>query len=423
MECHVSAPLPIPARACLLLCLLVAGPAAAGLSGRVDVLMQADNREFNGQGRLEGQGDVVYANARYGLRSGLSLALRRREGVDEAHLYRLFVEKRLVLRRFPERSLQLSLGRLQRADGLGFYTLDGAILQAQDGRVRVETYAGRPGRMEDYRGLTARALYGADVHYRIPARPWPWQGTARLGWQRIVDERHEDRINWGWQSLAAGGSRASLFQGTYLPAQRRLANLQARIQADITEQYLTRLDFETYRPDGASLSFRDRFYSHYALGGQQTLSGELHYRARRDLAGYLQLRQVWREAGQGGHGIGLHADGRLRRGQSWQAWIDRLVLGDDSSSGLYVQGSGALSSRRRITLSGAIQFQQRRPGGLERVLGLEARLQQALHADLHASCFASLVVNGRRQNEYRAGVRIAYFFDDRRRLPSVEGLR
>ncbi len=403
---------------CLLPCLLFAGMATAGLSGRIDALMQADKRVFADQGQIEGRGDLLFVDDEQGIRSGLSLALRRRDGDDQAHLYQLFVEKRFLQTLIPGQQLHVSLGRLQRADGLGFYTLDGARLRLQGQRLSVNAYAGRPARIEDFLGISAQALYGVDVHYPLPSRAGMGPGTLRLGWQRLVDERFVDRINAGWRTAAGKASLASLLQGTYLPAERRLENVQAYVEGNVSKKSFARLRFETYTPSHARLSFRQRFYAHYALNGQMTLSGEWHHRPRHDLSGQLRLRHVWRESPQGGYanngyGISLDVSGRRPRGQTWGAQFDHLRLHDNQNIGLYFQYVAALTAKRRSVISGIVQFQQRRLIGNNRVLGLEAQVEQAIRADLYASCFVSFIHNSHLQNEYRAGVRLSYLFDDR----------
>lgn len=406
------------APACLLVSLLFTGMAVAGLSGRVDALMQTDNRAFADQGQIEGRGDLLFTDDAQGLRSGLSLALRHRDGDSQAQLYQLFVEKRLPQTLLSGEQLDVSLGRLQRADGLGFYTLDGAQLHMQGLRLSVNAYAGRPGRIEDFRGLSAQALYGVDMQYPIPAQAGMGPGTLRLGWQRLVDDRFVDRINAGWRTSAKKASVASLFQGTYLPVERRLENVQAYIEGEVSKKSFARLRFETYTPSNTRLTFHQRFYAHYAQERQMTLSGEWHQRAKRGVSGQLRLRRVWREDSQGGYannGIGINLDvrGRRPRGQTWGIQFDHLRLYDDHNTAIFAQFGSSLSAKQRGMVSGVVQFQDRRLIGRNRVLGLEGKLEQVIRSDLYGSYFFSFIYNSHLQNEYRAGVRVSYFFDNR----------
>ncbi len=411
-------PYPFAVPVFLLAGLFFAGMATAGLSGRLDALMQTDKRAFAHQGQIEGRGDLLFIDDERRLRSGLSLALRQREGVNETRLYRLFMEKHFPRTFFSEQRLDIRLGRLQRADGLGFYTLDGARLHMRGQGLSVDAYAGRPGRIEGFRSFSARMLYGADVHYPLPLRAG--MGTLRLGWQRLIDDRSVDRINAGWRTSAAKASVAALLLGTYLPVQRRLENMQAYVEGEVSKKSFARLRFDTYRPSHARLSFRQRFYAHYARNGQMTLSGEWHQRLRQNVRGQLRLRRVWRESTLGGYadnglGISLDASGRRPRGQTWAAQFDHLRLHDDQNTGLYFQYGTALTAKRRSVVSGVVQFQARRLIGHNRVLGLEAQVEQVIRADLYASCFVSFIHHSSLHNEYRAGVQISYFFDDRSR--------
>ncbi len=412
----LSCPFVVPL--CLLAGLSFAGMATAGISARLDALMQTDNRAFADQGQFEARGDMSYADAARKIRTGLSLALRRRDGVSEARLYQLYVEKGLSPGLLPEHRLVVGLGRFQRADGLGFYTLDGAQLRLRGPRLGAGIYAGRAGRIAGFRGLDAQTLYGADVRYALPAQPGLGPGTLRLGWQRLVDVRSVDRITAGWRTSPGEAALTTLLQGSYLPAQRRLENVQAVVAGNLSEQFLARLRFETYTPSQARLTFRQRFYAHYARKGQMTLSGEWHQRLRQGVSGQLCLRRVWREAPEGGytdngHGLSLEAGGRRPRGRTWSAQFDHLRLRDDQNTGLYFQLGAALSARRRGAVSGVAQFQQRRLIGANRVLGLEAQVEQAVRAGLYASAFVSFIHNSNLHDEYRAGVRLSYYLDDR----------
>ncbi|HEB93426.1 MAG TPA: hypothetical protein ENI94_08165 [Gammaproteobacteria bacterium] len=409
-------PYPFAVPVFLLAGLFFTGVATAGLSGRVDVLMQADKRAFVHQGQIEGRGDLLFADDEQGLRSGLSLSLRQREGGSEARLYQLFVETRFPQARLSDQQIHVSLGRLQRADGLGFYTLDGAQLRMQGQRLSINAYAGRPGRIEGFHSLSARALYGADVHYPLSVRSG--KGMLRLGWQRLADDRSVDRINAGWRTSAGNASVAALLQGSYLPAQGRLENMQAQVEGKVWKKSFARLRFETYTPSHFRLSFRQRFYAHYARNGQMTLSGEWHQRSWQDVHGQLRLRRVWREIARGGYannglGISLDASGRRPRGQTWAAQFDHLRLHDDQNTGLYFQYGTALTAQRRSIASAVVQFQERRLIGRNRVLGLEAQVEQAIRAGLYVSCVVSFIHNSNLHSEYRAGVRLSYLFDDR----------
>ena len=390
--------------------------AFGGLYGKAELLMQTDNRVHGGEGMMEGRGDLAWDDG-HGMSGGLSLALRRRDGSGESHLYQLFVARRIELD--PQgQHLQLAVGRLQRADALGLYTLDGATAAWQGKTMTFQAYAGRPRRMEDYRGVSAQALYGIDAHYRLPANAVP--GRARLGWQRLMDGEHADRLNFGWQSAAVGRLPATLLQGFWLPGGSRLQDLQARIEGDLDKRTFARLEFESYRPDQRRLDFRERFYLHYALGEQRSLRAELQRRFAGAMRGLLRLSRVWRDDPRGemrdrGHGLAAELDGRLPRGPFWRARLDHLQLEMDRRSALYLQGDGALDATRRLSLRAVLQWQDSALGGQNRALGLEAQAEQMLRGNLYASAFLSLIHNTRLADEYRAGLRLSWRLDDRLR--------
>ena len=92
----------------------MANSSDAGLYGRIDVRVQADNLYAESNGFVEELADVTYVDEQHGISSGLSMAFRQGDE-NEGNLYQLFLEKNLG------QYSSFTLGRMQRADSLGFW--------------------------------------------------------------------------------------------------------------------------------------------------------------------------------------------------------------------------------------------------------------------------------------------------------------
>jgi len=388
----------------MLLAAVHSGAGWAGVVGRFDSRVQVDNRYVDDELMLEQRGEITLNNRPQGTRMGLSFALRQRDEEGAAQIYRLFAEKW-----FPSSGTRLTLGRTERSDSLGFYTLDGVMLDWSAKRLGLHLYAGIPGHIDDYRSIEGGSLHGIELQFR-PADPERFLRHARLGWQRFRDGADSDRLSWG---LTAGTRNevAYRFSGVYAVQEARLEEAAGQIRGDAGRKIGWQIAGQIYQPRRPWLTFRERYYALYALGRQSVVRGALHYRPRDRTEWSLDGRHVARE--QGDSGYGLSGGVRVWGGSGWrrELRLTLLRLGDEVTGGAWFQLRKPLGSRSRVRLSTALQYQEKALYGVDRSAGAELDLERMVRADLYLSLFASYLRNSRLEDEYRAGARLTWYLD------------
>ncbi len=115
--------------------LLAAGPVWGAVSGTLETRLQYDSY-FERESYLEQWVDLDYRN-RDGAAAGLLAVAGSGRGAALTNLHRLFVSKRFAAAA-PE--LDLKLGRFERSDAAGLYTLDGLSLGWRRGAARWELF-------------------------------------------------------------------------------------------------------------------------------------------------------------------------------------------------------------------------------------------------------------------------------------------
>jgi len=388
----------------MLLAVVYGGQGWAAMVGRFDSRMQVDNRYFDDELMLEQRGEVTLNNRPQGIRMGLSFALRQRDDRGAARLNRLFAEKR-----FPSAGTMLTLGRTERSDSLGFYTLDGVMLDWSGEQLGLHLYAGIPSRIDDYRSIEGEMLHGIELHFR-PSDSNRFLRQARLGWQYYRDETSSDRLSWG-MTARTRSQVDCLFAGVYVLEEARLEDVSVQARRDAGKNGTWQLSWQIHRPRRPWLTFRERYYSLYALGRQSVVRGDFHYRLSKGVEWSMGGRHVAREQGDAGYGltagVELSADSGWRR----ELQFTLLRLGDDTTGGAWFQLGKPVSSRNRITLRTALQYQDKALYGVDRSAGVELDMERMVRADLYFSLFASYLRNSRLDDEYRAGVRLTWYLD------------
>ncbi len=399
--------------------MLVVGAAQAGISGRFETWVEQDNRQLHSESGFEERLGLLYNNPASGLRSGLSLALSQRQGKRDETLTLLYLEKPL-----NDKRTLLSLGRLQRSDAFGFYTLDGLLFKQIISRATLTLYGGVPSRIEGFRSVDGEALYGFDVQTSA-VQFNNYKLDSRFGWQRLKQSNTVNRVNIGGrgihqQTAIALFPSAFSFAGSYLVGEQTWESVQLNAHRDFENNMRLRMDYETYQPDKDELTFKDRFYSLYAHGRQSQFKLGYQLNQRQQHTWSLSGRRVTREFGSNGYGLVATMDYRSDHGWRLATQFNHLALADERLNGLYLEAEKALSSMVRGTLSGVFQQQQKRLTGDNRSTGIEARLERrvklkVLPSALWFSAETIYIHNSRLVNEYRIAMRLSYSFDDRTR--------
>ena len=398
----------LPVVAGALLVVFPEGGGAVLTAGRFDTRLQVDNRHFEDRLTLEQRGELTLRQPGRGVRLGTAFAVRRHGAAGEAQLYRLFLE-----RRSGDGAATLTVGRTERSDSLGFYTFDGAELAWSRERMAFRLYAGIPRRIDDYRSIEGKGLYGIGWRYH-PPEGYRFLRWLRVGWQRYRATESSDRLSWGIGAGRREGVNGH-FTGVYVFPQDRLEEGVAQIRGNAGEKGGWLLSWQIWQPRRPWLTFRERFYSLYARGRQSVLRGDFRYRPRPGVEWSLGGRRVMRERGEAGFGLIGGVASRPADGRKRELQFTLLRLGADLQATLWGEWKGALDSRSRLTLRAVTQYRQRRLYGVDRGVGIELDAERMIRADLFVSLFASRLWNSLSREEYRAGARLTWYLDGYRR--------
>lgn len=376
------------------------------MEGRLESTMRVDNRLNYGVAQFEEWGDFLYRDPSNGLTSGISLSARLSDGEWDSRIYQLYIEKDV------ESSFTLKAGRFERADGSGYYTLDGGSLKKRAGRFSAEFYGGVPRRIEDYRSVEGKSLIGLDTVFTNGA---DGKNTleGRLGYQRFEDENAIQRVNWGLRgsSLLAQYSLGFIAGGSYLPESGMSENLMVEVNGAVEEKISVSVSYESYEPEINRLSFRDRFYSLYASGKEEVLKGRLYYTPTEEISLYGEGRRIEHESDISGYGSTAGASFKKADGGTLEAEISHLYLDGERAVSLFASSTTNLSAFTVFRLGGGWQAQQKRTTGENQGLGLEAEVKTMLRGNLFASAYAMRIWNSRMDDEYRGMMRLTYTFN------------
>ena len=383
------------------------------------------------------------------------------DGGNYAKLYQGFVEKG-----FAAIDGRVRLGRFQRTDNLGFYLVDGGnfTYQAKAAPWAVETYAGRPSRIDHLRSVDGDFVGGFEArgHWQPglgDAGAWPTLDSLDLrgGYQYFRNSTDPDAAPYygfvpgnsgvldpetflaaagyasptaaqvppktaGENRLGFAGTVHGMIRkdskhayelgllGTYRTEVNHFENVLAEGRVDVADWLRFRSSWEYYRPREPYLSFREKFYSAWAVG-QQTL-----YQGRFDLmpaagttiyaGGLYATRQ-----GDAGSGATFGGSYQVAPPLTVLAEFDYLGLGGENAKSGYGSLIYTANSRLQLRWNGALRYDQRFLYGDNRALGAEAQINYMLRSDILLEFAGSYIWNTRLKDEYLGAVQVVYYFE------------
>ncbi len=389
----------------------------AGLYGHIDSRVQMGNQQANSSGFLEEYADIRFVDKQQGIESGLAMACRQGDE-NEASLYQLYFSKKIE---GPISSYRL--GRFERSDSLGIYTLDGGLLKASNENTAFALYGGKPSRIDDYESIEGEALYGIDFYYSDidPARQatgsLPGTVTARIGWQRLKNETRETRLSWG---LTGYGEISDSvfhdygfhFSGSYLLDENTTEQLQFRIYGDLAEKDRAQIDYEIFSPQEPYLSFREKYYSAYVNGRQTSLSASYFFSGGSNIQWIAKGRAVVPEQGESGYGLSVGRSSHEYSGADYLSQLDYLLLGDDYTVSWYAEKNFSNSAFSKSRLNIALQHRNEWLNGTNQSAGIEADIEQMLSSSLYLSFSVSKIWNSHADDDYLFGLKLSYHFNE-----------
>ena len=393
------------------------------ISGKLDTLLETDQTSYYSRSRIEEQADIHWSNKKNNMNAGFQFDLghediEQRSPVDgqtELQINQLFFNHQAA-------NINYTVGRFNRSDMLGFYTLDGLTVKHTGKSWQTGFFAGRPIQIEDYNLIDAGKTYGLDINQQSSFinNSTVQHINSYIGWQQLQDDVTQNYIHWSF--LGKGETSANrpkqiemFFSGSYLVENASAESINAGAQVFSKELGMARMSYTSWNPEQANLSFKEQFYSVYARGKQSTLQADYSYNYKWNRQLYLRGRKVWREFGNNGYGVtaGFEQKVTANKNTGWQAQWDSLVLKDDVIHSLYAGINKDLSATFRGQLNTALQYKKNTLTEDNSLIALEAVAQQMLRSNLFVDFNARYIYNDKLKNEYRIGFRLSYRFDNR----------
>lgn len=374
--------------------------AFAGIEGRLESSVEADNRPNYRSVYMEERADLVYKEREGNFTSAFSGSVRLGDEEFDGKIYQLYMDKRVG------HGLMLKAGRFERGDGSGYYTIDGMAVRRVHHVLSLELYGGKPERIEDYRSTSAGLVIGGDGVFTGNKL------TGRLGYQHFNGNDASERVMWGVRSLEGWNNALTLAAaGTYLPETGDIETFDAEMEGRPAERSLLVLSYSLYQPDEQVESFRELFYREYATGREEEIKAGIHCRTEHGTEIFGRVRRVSHNSDIYGYGGTIGAGTRNSRGTGVRGEVDSLYLEGENAVTLYLASSVPLAYDTLIRFEMAVQRQEKRTTGNNNAYGFDAEFRKMLKGDLYLSGDTMYISNSRMDDEYRAGIRVTMYLN------------
>lgn len=424
--------------------------------GSIRTKVQTDNRyDNNGDYTGESWGQLFYDNTDLQLKARVSLLGRLSTDIyrQKQQIYQSYLEKE-----FASLPLVVRGGRFEKSDNLGLYLLDGgqATYSLKDQPITVEVYAGRPLRVDHVRSVFGNYVAGADGMMKLTpewtfGNHWAYINNLDLkagfqAAQRDLTEVTDDvLVSQGVdingdviEQLQSGSSQVSeistyrlnaaarvaghllsrdkpmetFIKGSYATDKNQLENAFVDSWWDVVKNVRLRSYYEAYRPKQRFVTFRDRFYSAYALGEQEVWRGSAEHRLNDKIRYSMGGQYANRDKGYDGCGFNGGISYAWIPGVNVSGTVDYLELSSgENAKSLYMSGSQALNAKTRYSLNLALREENKSLYGQNFAKGIETEWQYMFQNDLVLGFKASYIDNTKINNEYLGALQVTYYFD------------
>ncbi len=424
--------------------------------GSIRTKVQTDNRyDKDGDYTGESWGQLFYDNPELQLKARISLLGRLSTDIyrKKQQIYQSYLEKD-----FKSLPLVVRAGRFEKSDNLGLYLLDGgqATYRFNGRPLTVEVYAGRPLRVDHVRSVFGNYVAGAEAIMSLTPEWTFGKGWAhinnldlRAGFQtaqRDLTEVTDDvLVSQGVdingdviEQQQAGSSQVStistyrlngaarlaghllgrdkpmetFIKGSYAMDKNQLENAFVESWWDVVKNVRLRSYYEAYRPKQRFVTFRDRFYSAYALGEQEVWRGSVEQRWNDKLRYSVGTQYANRDKGYAGFGFNGGVNYALAPSVNLSGTLDYLELSSgENAKSLYMSGAHALNAKIRYSLNLALREENKSLYGQNLAKGIETEWQYMFQNDLVFAFKASYIDNSKINNEYLGALQLTYYFD------------
>ncbi|MCX7098593.1 MAG: hypothetical protein NTV43_11895 [Methylococcales bacterium] len=432
--------------------------AADTWKGSVRVKAQADNR-YNKNGDYTGESwqQLYYDNPDAQFKARVSFVGRASTDIyrEKLQTYQAYLEKEF-------RALPLTVrgGRFEKSDNLGLYLLDGG--QASYGLtslpLTIEAYAGQPLRVDHVQSVHGKFVAGTEAMFKLTPN-WSLGNSTwahinafdvKTGFQAMQQDltqvtedvlvsqgvdingdvieqqqttstsqtnatttyRLNAAVRFAGHLLGQDKPMETFIKGSYAAEKNQIENAFVDSWWDVMKNVRLRNYYEAYRPKQQFVTFRDRFYSAYALGQQEVWRGSAEHRVTDKLRYSLGAQYASRDEGYDGYGFNGGLSYALLPGVNLSGAVDYLELSShENAKSLYLSGSHALNSKTRYSLNLALREEDKTLYGHNFAKGIETEWQYMLQNDWVLAFKASYIDNTQLYNEYLGAFQVTYFFD------------
>lgn len=201
-------------------------------------------------------------------------------------------------------------------------------------------------------------------------------------------------------------------KGSYASEKSRLENVFVDAWWDVFKNLRLRNSYEAYRPVQPYVTFRDRFYSAYALGEQQIWRGSVEHRFSSKLRYSAGVQVADRKMGYSGYGANTSVSYHWQPNITWQGTLDYLELNSNEyAASFYLSHTHALDSKNRYSINLAFRDEQKSLYGKNFATGVEAEWQTMIKTNWVAALKASYINNSQLTAEYLGSMQLTYYFD------------
>ncbi len=201
-------------------------------------------------------------------------------------------------------------------------------------------------------------------------------------------------------------------KGSYASEKSRLENVFVDAWWDVFKNVRLRNYYEAYRPVQPYVTFRDRFYSAYALGEQQIWRGSVEHHFSSDLRYSAGVQVADRKTGYNGYGANASVSYQLKPNITWQGTLDYLELNSgEYATSFYASHTHALDSKNRYSINLAFRDEQKSLYPKNFATGIETEWQTMIKNNWIVAVKASYINNSQLTNEYLGSMQLTYYFD------------
>jgi hypothetical protein len=201
-------------------------------------------------------------------------------------------------------------------------------------------------------------------------------------------------------------------KGSYASEKNRLENVFVDAWWDVFKNVRLRNYYEAYRPVQPYVTFRDRFYSAYALGEQEIWRGSVEHRFSSDLRYSAGVQVADRKTGYDGYGANANISYQFKPNITWQGTVDYLELSSgEYATSFYASHTHALDSKNRYSINLAFRDEQKSLYGKNFATGIETEWQTMIKNNWVVALKASYINNSQLTNEYLGSMQLTYYFD------------